>query len=206
MEEEQKQIIVTALKNDNTVKEIFEKQIAEENLGVVRRADYLNLYQRIYGNNTDQISDLEAGLFTALNEAFTQNSDNLAAQEMLAEIVWKNQLGKNISTDSNPDPVQQFVQAFQPSEGSNNVLALEKQALLVQTSAGRAGDSNKYVNIVKQIYDTDNGYNEAAWFIKDLLRANADFPFKEQVISAYNTKLNERISPPPQTSIDISMR
>ena len=194
LEEEQKQEIISTLKESEDVKQIFEDQIATENLGVVRRADYLNLYQRIYGN-TDQISNLEAGLFKTVNKVSEQNPDHLMTQEMLAEIVWKNQLGKTIPMDSNPDPIQEFVQNFQ-NQGSNNnserALALEKQALLVQASAGRVEDSDPYKDMVRRIYDTDNGYNKAVWFIENLLRANEDFPFKEEVIDVYNAKLNKR--------------
>ena len=195
--EEQKQEVISALKESEEVRQIFEDQIAAENLGVVRRADYLNLYQRIYGD-TDQISNLETGLFQSLNKVFEQNPDHLATQEMLGEIVWKNQLGKNIPVDSSPDPVQEFVQNFQQQSSNDDPeRVLARQALLVQASAGRTGkSSDPYKDMVKQMYDTDNGYNKAAWFIEDLLRADEIFPFKEELVDVYNAKLNEREPPP----------
>ena len=192
--DEQKQVILEALKKDPAVQEIFEQQIANNNLGVVRRADYLNLYKRIYGSDDDsKISNLEVGLFASLNKVFQENPDNLATQEMLAEIVWKNQLGGSIPAGDSSDPVQQLVQTFQQQEAKagDSALTLKRQALLIQASAGRTNNANVYTNIVQQLYDTEDGYKKAHWFIEDLLRADNDFPFKEQVVSAYNAKLNE---------------
>ncbi|MDE0151641.1 MAG: hypothetical protein OXK80_03975 [Bdellovibrionales bacterium] len=147
---EVKQAIREKLKTSEPFRQALEGQINNKKIGVVKRADALYLYKQVYPENYES-GDLENQFIGDLNSLYDQQgSDTIgtAMKEMIAELIWKNNLGSSPASQAN-------MQALIDKLGAeSNDVHLRQHTELIRISSG-VGEENRVKNIFEELFTAE---------------------------------------------------
>ncbi len=160
---ETKKAIRNKLKENGKFRTALEEQAGSPKIGVVKRADALYLYKQIYSAN-EQFGDLEnqfVGDLISLYEKQKDGDVGKAMKGMIAEIIWKNNLGSSTTARGNINTLMERLNA-------DDDMHIKQHAELVRVSSGlyTAEDSNKVKDIFNKLFELESNKEKEreSWF------------------------------------------
>ena len=151
------------LKINSTFKEVLSEQAGNKKIGVVKRADALYLYKQIYlddyqsGNLENQFT----GDLLTLYEDQGGNQVGTAMKGMIAELIWKNNLGSSSASQGN-------IQALMGKLEGESDIHLQQHSELIRISSGlyQAGES-KVEEIFEELFKEESDeFRDSQFFMK----------------------------------------
>ena len=149
-----------AIREKLRASEPFQRALAEQadnnKIGVVKRADALYLYKQIYSED-DQFGNLENKFIGDLISLYDQHQNRTdaigtAMKEMIAELIWKNNLGSSPASQTN---IQTLIDRF---GGESNDAHLRQYAELMKIPSGlyTAEDGNKVKDMFNTLFELES--------------------------------------------------
>jgi len=172
-------------------KQALAEQVGDNKTGVVKRADALYLYKQIYSED-DQFGNLENKFVEDLISLYDRQGDDTvgrAMKGMIAELIWKNNLGGSSASKTN-------IQTLIDRLGAEKNIHLKQNAELMRISSGLyQADTSEVGDIFEELFSEEgNEFRDSQFFIKlwtDLQAQNkGDFT---PVQKMYDSALKEAV-------------